>query len=344
MLPSDRDANSAGLNPQIFDVRWIYASSFMTIIGGGGATYGAMRYVIAASLVSAKNRTTVFLYMSAYDTVMAFLIGPLGYFLMSRLGPVWTQSIGVGMIAMMIVLGFAMPHNTPPSVAKSEAEQVSIIARVTGVVKSTALALRHVFGRNLQLTFLLGGMAFTTLGAYERTFRLQYATKRFGWTWAQASLLSSVVATSNFTMLVVVLPAISYFMLKRNFSALSKDLWLARGSGFIQVLGSFLTALAPTGPVFVGAIALYECNRGFGPAMVSLIVSVAERAGIDQHSTIYASVSTVLSVGAIMAGPVMASAFKVGMKWGQSWYGLPFLAAGMLQLLTFLILVFVRQK
>ncbi|KAM3506931.1 hypothetical protein MY11210_007362 [Beauveria gryllotalpidicola] len=50
------------------------------------------------------------------------------------------------------------------------------------------------------------------------------------------------------------------------------------------------------------------------------------------------------ATGAILAGPVMASAFRVGLQWGQPWYGLPFLAAGLLQLFTLLILIYVRQK
>lgn len=49
-------ADNPGLNPQIFDVRWIYASSIMTAIGGGGVCYSATRFLVGASLVSEKNR------------------------------------------------------------------------------------------------------------------------------------------------------------------------------------------------------------------------------------------------------------------------------------------------
>ncbi|KAJ6790060.1 hypothetical protein PWT90_03971 [Aphanocladium album] len=333
------------LNPQIFNVRWIYASSCMTLIGGGGSTWSAMRYLVGASLVSEKNRTTLFFYMQAYNTCMTFLSGPVTYFLVGRGGPAWAQIGGVTLIALMIVPGFALPRklsNTP--LVTEEPEQVSIKARVADVARSTTSTLRLIFVHNLQLTLLLGGIIFTTLGAYEATFRLQYATKRFGWSWADASLLSSVVAVSNLTMLVLVLPGVSYLMLKRNFSSLSKDLWLARGSGCIQVAGSFLTALAPSGPTFVGAIALYECNRGYNASVVSLLVSVAKRVGIEQQTTIYACVSTVMAFGSMLSGPVLASAFRIGLKWGQSWYGLPFVAAGCLQLLTLLILIYVRHK
>ncbi|KGQ08184.1 hypothetical protein BBAD15_g6490 [Beauveria bassiana D1-5] len=339
------------LNPQLFNVRWIYASSCMTLIGGGGATYSAMRFLVGASLVSEKNRTTLFFYMQAYSTFIGFFTGPAVYFIMSRGGPVAAQGVGVLLLGLMMIPGFAMPRKLPntPLVASpsssSSSTSTSIKARAVDVLANTASTLRLVFGHSLPLTLLLSGVVFTTLGAYETTFRLQYATKRFGWTWAEAGLLSSVVSVANLATLVVVLPALSWVMLRREtVSALQKDLWLARGSGCVQVLGSFLTALAPTGPAFVAAIALYECNRGYMPSMVSVIVSVAERAGTAQQTTVYACVSTMSATGAMLAGPVMASAFRIGLQWGQSWYGLPFVAAGLLQLFTLLILIYVRQK
>ncbi|KAM3507962.1 hypothetical protein MY10362_001465 [Beauveria mimosiformis] len=348
------------LNPQLFNVRWIYASSCMTLIGGGGATYSAMRFLVGASLVSEKNRTTLFFYMQAYSTFIGFFTGPAVYFIMSRGGPVAAQGVGVLLLGLMMIPGFAMPRklpNTPlvttsPSSSSTTTTITTIKARAVDVLASAASTLRLVFGHSLPLTLLLGGVVFTTLGAYVTTFRLQYATKRFGWTWAEAGLLSSVVSVANLATLVAVLPALSWLMLRRRrrdgggggMSALQKDLWLARGSGCVQVLGSFLTALAPTGPAFVAAIALYECNRGYMPSVVSVIVSVAERAGIAQQTTVYACVSTMSATGAMLAGPVMASAFRVGLQWGQSWYGLPFLAAGLLQLFTLLILIYVRKK
>lgn len=280
---------------------------------------------------------------------IAFLTGPAVYFIMSRAGPVGAQVTGVALLALMAIPGFAMPRKlrNTPLVADSPvaAQQLSLKTRVADVFRSVAATLRLVFGHSLPLTLLLGGVVFTQLGAYEITFRLQYATKRFGWTWAEAGLLSSVVAVANLAVLVLVLPGASYLLLARHgFTALRKDLWLARASGCVQVLGSFLTALAPDGPAFVAAIALYECNKGYTPAVVSIIVSVAEREGIAQHSTVYACIATMSAMGAMLAGPVMASAFRIGLRWGQSWYGLPFLAAGLLQLCTLCILVYVRQK
>lgn len=283
--------------------------------------------------------------MQAYGNVMTLLGGSVGFFVMDRAGPVYTQAFGVLLLFSMIIPGFALPRklsNTPAVSASTSSE--SIQSRFRDVMQSTLATLRIVFGRSLQLTLLLTGLVFTTLGAYEATFRLQYATKRFHWSWAQASLLASVTAASNLAMLVAVLPLLGWLMLRRDFSALAKDLWFARGSVAVQVLGSFATALAPTGGAYVAAIAFYECNKGYMSSMASIIVSVARKAGIAQEATMFACVSLAGAVGQILAGPVMAEAFQVGLRWGREWYGLPFVAAGTLQFLTLCILVYVKQK
>lgn len=133
-------------------------------------------------------------------------------------------------------------------------------------------------------------------------------------------------------------------MLRYNFTTLRKDLWLARFSAAMQVLGSFSTALAPTGAAYTAAIALYELCKGYQASMASTLVSVAKEAGIVEQTSVYACFSTMQSLGHVLAGPIMATAFRVGLRWGQAWYGLPFLAAGLLQLFTFCILFYVRQK
>ncbi|OAR03111.1 hypothetical protein LLEC1_06386, partial [Akanthomyces lecanii] len=140
------------LNPQIFNVRWIYASSCMTLIGGGGATWVAMRFLVTASLVSEKNRTTLFFYLQAFSVSIAFFTGPAVYFIMSRAGPAGAQVSGVALIGLMTIPGFAMPRklrNTPLVARASDDQQFSIRARVADVFRSAAATLRLVFGHSL---------------------------------------------------------------------------------------------------------------------------------------------------------------------------------------------------
>lgn len=125
--------------------------------------------------------------MQAYGNAIAFATGPVTYFVMSRAGPVWVQFTGAALIGLMAIPGFLLPHKLPntPAVADSDTIRFNVRERVTEVFNTTVATLRRVFGHNLQLSLLLSGVMFTTLGTYETTFRLQYATKRFGWTWAQ---------------------------------------------------------------------------------------------------------------------------------------------------------------
>lgn len=45
-----------GLYPDVFDIRWIYPFSMLSILGGGAIGYAAMSYLVAGSITSADNR------------------------------------------------------------------------------------------------------------------------------------------------------------------------------------------------------------------------------------------------------------------------------------------------
>jgi MFS family permease len=108
------------------------------------------------------------------------------------------------------------------------------------------------------------------------------------------------------------------------------------------VLGSVACAAAPNGTAFTVAVAIYEFSKGYPPAIASVIASVAEKAGIVQHSAVYATVATAEGIGAIISGPVIAGAFNVGLQWGGAWYGLPFWICSLLYLVAAVIIFNVR--
>lgn len=158
----------------------------------------------------------------------------------------------------------------------------------------------------------------------------------------QAGLLNSAKAASNFAGVAVILPALSNFLLKRNsFSAVRKDMWLLRVSIIAQIVGSVSSAVAPTGKSFVAAVSIFELSKGYLPAALSVIATLVD----DRHqSLVYVTSSIMQAIGSIVAGPLLAEAFNLRIRWGRSWYGLPFAFAGLLQLIAALIVFTSRQK
>jgi hypothetical protein len=58
----------------------------------------------------------------------------------------------------------------------------------------------------------------------------------------------------------------------------------------------------------------------------------------NQVGVLYTSLAVVQSVGILIAGPLLANTFRWGMRLGDTWLGLPFLAASVMYLLAFLLI------
>jgi hypothetical protein len=93
-------------------------------------------------------------------------------------------------MGLALVLTFALPD-----VRKRNDEQTDSGNRNTtsadfqlslGSIASNArLVFRELFWNNILLGFLLVSQLLTTIGGQEVGIRLQYVTKRYGWTWGE---------------------------------------------------------------------------------------------------------------------------------------------------------------
>ncbi len=153
------------------------------------------------------------------------------------------------------------------------------------------------------------------------------------------STISGIVETA---LVAIILPGVSVLLLQKlHYTGFNKDIWLVRASGVVMVLGSFATGLAPTTPWLIFGVAVYSLSKGYGPALVSLIASVAH----NQHSgLIYVCIAMMKAIGAFVAGPSLAATFNLGLKWGGNWQGLPFFYAGGLQFVAAIIIFSVRHE
>ena len=146
-------------------------------------------------------------------------------------------------------------------------------------------------------------------------------------------------------VLVVVIPIASRLLLKK-LTPIGKDIWISRFGVICLALGSFGTGLAPTSSLFIASFAIYRVEICYTPAVISVIAGIA---GVDdvhknQTSLLYLCTSVMRSTGAIVAGPLLAEALRVGLRLGGNWLGLPFFVAGCLQVIAAVIVCSVRDK
>lgn len=80
--------------------------------------------------------------------------------------------------------------------------------------------------------------------------------------------------------------------------------------------------LAPTVGVGICAMIVWTLGAGFSSLTRSLITTLVDQQHVGR---LYAAISIVETTGMLVAGPIMAGLYALGLKWGGVWQGMPFL-------------------
>lgn len=107
----------------------------------------------------------------------------------------------------------------------------------------------------------------------------------------------------------------------------------------LTAIGTFGIALAATPAMLFTFLVPFAFLEGFNASVKSLL---AQLAGGGQTAILFTAVGALESVGTIVAVPAMASIFGVGLRWGEEWYGLAFMLAGLMFSITAVIVLGVR--
>ena len=93
------------------------------------------------------------------------------------------------------------------------------------------------------------------------------------------------------------------------------------------LVGSFGIGFSSTSPMLVVTLMIYSLGYGYDSTLRSLLVVLAG----EQHTAmLFTAISVLQNIGMLIAGPLMAWTFRVGLNWGGVWIGLPFIATGCL--------------
>lgn len=150
-------------------------------------------------------------------------------------------------------------------------------------------------------------------------------------------MLLSVRSVAQLGLILVILPALAQFLLvKVRLAPLAKDVWMARGSIIVLILGAFVIGLAASPAWLVVGLVLFALGSGFSASAKSLLAAVAKGHDVGM---LYTTVSFVEMSGLLIASPLLAASFRIGMELGGGWVGLPFIAAGGLFTLAAVIMM-----
>jgi hypothetical protein len=158
--------------------------------------------------------------------------------------------------------------------------------------------------------------------AVSKNLSLRYISKRFQWKLRVASFLLSLRASINLTLVLAIFPLLSNILMQRfGFSSKGKDLFLARFSIIVLVLGALLIASSGTIGLTIFGLVVQTLGTGYSSFARSLITTLVDQ---QQVGRLFAAISVVETLGSLVAGPSLNALYSVGLKKGGSWIGLPF--------------------
>ncbi len=97
-------------------------------------------------------------------------------------------------------------------------------------------------------------------------------------------------------------------------------------------------AFAPTPAILISGVALSGLTAGYGVCMRSLMTSLIS----NDIAMLYTMISMFEILGTIAANPLLSAAFRMGLRLGGVWIGLPYMIAGLLYIGALCLILCVR--
>lgn len=136
------------------------------------------------------------------------------------------------------------------------------------------------------------------------------------------------------------MPLLSYLITKYlHWEPTWKDFRLSQGCGLLATIGFAIIALAAVPAVLVLGLVAISLGSALAVTSRSLATSLV---AADHVGTLYSAAAVMQSLGNLVAGPLFACGFNLGMRLGEEWLGLPFLLAALLFVIVFAAISCIR--
>jgi len=336
-----------------FPIHLMWLSPIITILGGGQFVTNMMFYALGSSVSTDANRYliptprknfltelrgTVFLYAQCVGLISAMIAPTVASVLMVRT-PWIPLVLGLVLLAMGIIPTLFIPETvrSAPAIAEVFTENtsegsfslrkrasffISLKSNIVDVIRrlyESSSVLHSLPILLLLIPFIIEPYILTN---YELSnLSLRYISKRFEWKLSETGFLLSVRAFINIILFAVILPAISHLLTdKLHFSAKQKDLYIAQVSAILLVVGALLMS-GPTIGSSISGLVVMTLGSGCTSVVRALITTLVDR---EHVARLYAAVSIVETSSSLLANPILATFYAIGLKWKGVWIGLPF--------------------
>ncbi|TIA46002.1 MFS general substrate transporter [Aureobasidium pullulans] len=324
----------------LFPIWTIWFSTAFQTIGGGPGIPMTMIYTIITDVQAEAERTNTFFYISVCGMI-ADLIAPTLAASLMTVSPWLPFTIGISAMAFAMLLTLSIPetyHARTRITSSPRQGPIDAQPKPYGLLHHLNQILAMFKSRSLCLIFV--SFVGEQLILKNSGFAMRYVSKRFSWPLSRFGYFMSARALVGILIYLLILPRISSFLQHRMlFPPLRKDLLLARTMGIILAIGLFLAAGPTLGCVLSGLLLVT-----IGSSSTTICRSIAAHFVDSRHvASMYTFLNLLNTAGAILASPLLASTFVLGMRWGGDWQGLPYLCLGVLGTVSAIALFLIRR-
>lgn len=200
----------------------------------------------------------------------------------------------------------------------------------------------RIIWQNTNIMLILVVFFVSALGRQAVVFLIQYASKRYDWTIAEASFLISIRGFAQLAVLMFILPALTTLLnTTYSISAVKRDKYITQGALFLLVLSFLFIAFAYKPILAVFGLILFSLGSSYAVSARSLVTALTAE---ETLATVYTAIGAMISLGTLIAGPLLALALSEGMQLGGPWLGLPFIVGALLYLLAFTSICFAKAS
>jgi hypothetical protein len=200
----------------------------------------------------------------------------------------------------------------------------TIVAEASHTLELLTELLRSPLTRITTLIYLCDETAI-----YVRLVFPQWAAKRFGWSLAGASGITSFQIVINAGVLLV-LPYICRVVLRPLLGSQQQvDFWVIKCSLALNMVGIFCAGIAPLRSLYIMSLFVYNLGSALTDALRSFVTSTMQDE--EEIERLYMGISMVETIAGLLGTTVWSAAFSATMRYGGTTLGrIPFFAAAVL--------------
>ena len=229
------------------------------------------------------------------------------------------------MIAGFFIAFVLLPSSRKPPSEPSTTTTSTLRSHLQSLLSTTTSLTRWLTLNGRILPLLLTFFLFQFGESANGTLLLQYAAKRLGWSLGSTSYLISLSAATHLLVLALLIPLLSCYLLRTHaLPEVTKDQRLAQISAVFLITGTGIVSLASSWVLFTFGWLLASLGLAFSIPTRSVITTMVEG---EHLGVLYTAVSVLTYGGALAGWPACAALFRLGMRLGDRWVGMPFLVA-----------------